>query len=96
MLQKPNKLDYTTVKSHQAISLFNCFRKVCVKLVADMLSEWCEIDHVLREDQMKSRRQENVIDIVARVIALVQEAWSEEKLESMLLIDVKGAFHHVS
>lgn len=57
MLQKPNKLDYTTVKLYRVISFFICLWKVCEKVVAVLLAEWWEINHVLHNGQMRSRRQ---------------------------------------
>lgn len=47
MLRKPNKLDHMMVKSYRVIRLFNYFMKVCERIVADLLTEWCEIKHVL-------------------------------------------------
>lgn len=61
-----------------------------------MLLEWCEIGHVLHRGQMRYRRQRTVIDPVARVISMVQEAWVEGKITGMLLIDVKRVFDNVS
>lgn len=73
-LRKPNKLDYTMVKLYYIISLLNCLRKMCEKVVADILSEWCEINYVLYEGQMGFRRQRSTIDTMARVISRMQEA----------------------
>lgn len=55
MLRKPNKMDHTTIKSYHVISLLNNLGKVCETVVADMLSEWFEVNHLLYEDQMGSR-----------------------------------------
>lgn len=74
MRRKANKLDYMTVKSYRVIGLLHYIRNVCEKEVADMLSEWCEINHVLHEGQIGTRRQTSVIDVVARGINCVQEA----------------------
>lgn len=45
---------------------------------------------------MRSQRQRRAIDPVARVTQQIQMAWADGKLADMLLMDVKGAFHHVS
>lgn len=74
MLRKPNKLDYTTVKCYEAISLLNYLKKVYEKVVADMLNDWCKINHVLNVSQMKSKRQRSTIYAAAMVISLMQEA----------------------
>lgn len=49
MLYKSNKLDFTTVNAYKVISLVNSLGKVCEKVVADMLVELFEINHVLHE-----------------------------------------------
>lgn len=74
MLQKPNKLGYTTVTSYRVIRFLNYLGNVWEKIVTDMFSEWCEMNHVLHEGQMRSRKQRSAIDAVARVVIRVQEA----------------------
>lgn len=56
MLWKLNTIDYTVVKSYRVIRLFICLGKVCQKVVADILADWWEVHHILREGQMRSRR----------------------------------------
>lgn len=85
-----------TIKSYQVLSLLNCLEKVCWNVVADMLSEWCKVNHVLYKGQMGSRRQRSNIGPIARVISLEQEASEEGRLVAMILIYVKGAFNQVS
>lgn len=52
MLPKLNKLVYLTVKSYGVIRLLNCLGMACEKVGANMLAEWCEINHLLYESQM--------------------------------------------
>lgn len=61
-----------------------------------MLSEWCEVNNILHDAQMGSRRQRSAIDGIPCMVDRVQKAWAEGKLAVMLLIDVKGALDHVS
>lgn len=96
MLHKTNKVDYTVVKSHRVISLYNCLEKVCKKVAAEMLADWCEVHHILHEGQMRLRRQQSIIDTVVQVMLWVQEARAEGRLAGMLLMDVKGSFNYVS
>lgn len=96
MLSKLNKLDYTTIKSYPLINLLNFIGKVYKKVMADMLAKWREINHVLHEGQMGSRRERIIIEDMAKVFNRVQEARVDEILAGMLLKDVKGAFDHVS
>lgn len=96
MLSKPNRIDYIVGKSYQVISLPNRLGKVCEKVVAEMLADWCEVHHILHVGEMRSRRQRSTIETVAKVIQLVQETWAEGKLAEMLFMDVKEAFDYVS
>lgn len=74
MLRKLNKLNYTTVKSYCVIGLLNFLGKVCEKEIADMLSEWCKVNHILHKGQMSSRHKRSAIDAIFRVVSRVQEA----------------------
>lgn len=40
MLLKSNKVDNTSVKSYQVISIFNYLGKVCKKIATDKLADW--------------------------------------------------------
>lgn len=42
LMQKPNKRDRILAKSYRVISLLNCLGKVVERLVAEMLSQFCE------------------------------------------------------
>lgn len=64
--------------------------------MANILLEWCEIDYVLHEGKIESRRMRRAIDVMARVISWVQDTWTEGKIAGMQLMDVKGAFDYVS
>lgn len=96
LLRKPNKIDHSQVKSYRVISLLNCLGKVAEKVVADLLSEWCESSGKLHQGQMGSRKQRSCIDAVARVMNKVEEIWRRGNIAALLLMDVKGAFDHVS
>lgn len=65
MLQKPNRINYTLVKSYQVITLLYCLGKVCKKVAAEILAYWCEVHHILHESQRELRRQQSAIDAVA-------------------------------
>lgn len=45
---------------------------------------------------MRSRRQRSSIDVIARVVDRVHRAWVEGRMAGLLIIDVKGAFGHLS
>lgn len=55
MLRKSNKPDYTTLMSYSVIGVLNCLGKVCETVVVDILSEWCEVNHILHNGKIGSR-----------------------------------------
>lgn len=54
MLQKPNKIDYTVVKSDRVISFVNCLGKVYKRVAANILIDSGEVHHILCEGQIGS------------------------------------------
>lgn len=96
LLRKPNKVDYTQVKSYRIISLLNSLGKVTEKVVAELISASLELNGALHQGQMGCRKQRSCIDAVARVMSRVEEAWGRGNIAALLLMDVKGAFDHVS
>lgn len=96
LLRKPNKLDYTQVKSYRIISLLNCLGKVAEKVVAELITDWCELSGSLHQGQMGCRKQRSCIDAVARVMTKTEKAWEKGNIAALLLMGVKGAFDHVN
>ena len=96
LMEKPNKRDRTLVKSYRVISLLNCLGKVVEKLVAEMLSQSCETKGSLHQGQMGGRKHRSAIDAAALMIHKVHEIWEDKQIAGALLMDVKGAFDHVS
>ena len=56
LLEKVGKRDWSLVKSHRVISLLNCLGKVVEKVVAGLLSEYCETFSKLHPGQMGARK----------------------------------------
>ena len=96
LMEKPNKRDRTLVKSYRVISLLNCLGKVVEKLVAGQRSEFCEARGKLHKGQMGGRKQRSAIEAAALMIHKVHEMWENQPVAGALLMDVKGAFDHVS
>lgn len=67
MLGKPNKLNYTTIKTYRVISFLHCLSTNWEKVVADLLAENCEVNDVLHKAQMRSRKWSNMLDTMIRV-----------------------------
>jgi hypothetical protein len=56
LLRKPNKPDYSQVKSYRVISLLNCLGKVVEKIAAEAISDHCEATGALHPGQIGSRK----------------------------------------
>ena len=66
------------------------------KFVAEQLSQFCEAKEKLHKGQMGGRKNRSAIDTVALVIHKVYKTWEAKQIAGTLLMDVKGAFDHVS
>src|SRR5438876_9192933 len=95
ILKKPNK-KATIPKSYRVVSLLNCLKKVAEKIVAARLSHTAEISDLLYTDQIESRRQKSVIDAVLSLVHDIQLAKHEKKEISVLFMNIKRAYDHVS
>ena len=95
ILKKPNR-KATISKSYRVVSLLNCLRKVAEKIVAARLSHTAEISDLLYTDQIEDRRQKSVIDAVLSLVHDIQLAKHEKKAISVLFMNIKKAYDHVS
>jgi hypothetical protein len=96
VLRKPGKPDYSKVKAYRVIALLNCIGKVAEKVVASKLSDIVEHRDLLHAGQFGSRKGRSAVDAVAVLMNRAQEAWKRKEIAGVLLMDVKGAFDHVS
>jgi ribonuclease HI len=95
ILKKPNR-KASLPKSYRVISLLNCLGKIAEKIVATRLGYLATTTDIVNFDQMGSRRQISAIDAVMSLVHDIQLAKSEGKVTSVLFMDVKGAYDHVS
>ena len=78
------------------ITLLNCLSKVSEKIMATRLFYWAETINLLYSEQMSGRKQRSAIDAAMCLTHDIQLANNNNKVLSALLLDVKGAFDHVS
>src|SRR5438046_6884254 len=95
ILKKPNR-KATISKSYRVVSLLNCLRKVAEKIVAVRLFHTAEISDLLYTDQIEDRRQKSVINAVLSLVHDIQLAKHEKKAISVLFMNIKRAYDHVS
>jgi hypothetical protein len=96
ILKKGNKPDYTAPKAYRVIVLLNCLGKVSEKIIAKRLSYLSEANQLLHMQQMGGRRQRTAIDAAMALTHDIQCAKNVKRITSVLFLDVKGAFDHVS
>ena len=96
ILKKQGKPDYSLPKAYRIITLLNCLGKVAEKIMATRLSYLSQISDLLDTDQTGGRKQRSAIDAVMALTHDIELAWNQKDTLSCLLLDVKGAFDHVS
>ena len=95
ILKKPNR-DASLPKSYRVISLLNCLGKISKKIIARRLTYLANISNIVYFDQMGSRKQISAIDAVMSLVHDIQLAKHNNEDTSVLFMDVKGAYDHVS
>lgn len=95
VLKKPNR-NATIPKGYRIISLLNCMGKIAEKIIATRLSYLAATDNLLYKDQLGGRKQYSAIDAVMSLVHDIQLKKHEKLKTSIVFIDVKGAFDHVS
>jgi hypothetical protein len=70
--------------------------KVAEKIIATRLSYLAESTDLLDSDQMGGRRQKSAIDAVLSFVHDIQLAKHEKQVTSVLFMDIKEVFDHVS
>jgi hypothetical protein len=96
VIPKPGKDDYSLARSHRVISLLCCLGKVIERVVTGRLVRAAETGSWLHEGQFGSRNGRAAVDAVAVLMDHAQSAWQQRQIVGVLLMDVKGAFDHVS
>ena len=95
MFKKPNR-NASLPKSYRIISLLNCLGKISEKIIARRLAFLANTLNIIHLDQMSSRKQISAIDAVMSLVHDIQLAKHENEDTSILFIDVKDAYDHVS
>jgi hypothetical protein len=96
VIPKPNKPDYGIAKSYTVITWLNCLGKVVEKVAANAIAGECERKRLLHDRQFGCSKSRTAIDAVGRLRKKVEQAWMRRKTVAVLLMDVKGAFPHVT
>jgi hypothetical protein len=96
ILKKPSKLDYSLPKAYRVISLLNCFGKISERILAKRLSYLAETSSLLYNSQIGGRLKKSAIDIGLLLANKVEQNHLKGYKTSVLFLDIKGAFDHIS
>ncbi len=103
ILRKPNKKNYSLLKSYRIISLLNYLNKIAEKIMTNRISFWSEATESLKNskalldfEQMRDRKNHSAVNAVMNLIHDIQLARANNNTVSCVLLDIKEAFDHVS
>ena len=94
-MKKPNK-KIIIPKSYKVILLLNYLGKVAEKIIATRLSFLAKLTDLLDPDQIDDKRQNSAINAVLSLVHNIQLAKHEKRVTSVLFMNIKRAFNHVS
>ena len=95
ILKKSNR-KASLSKFYRVISLLNSMTKTAEKIIASRLAYLANTTNIVNFDQMSSRKQISAIDAVMSLIHDIQLAKNENKITSVLFMNVKEVYDHVS
>jgi ribonuclease HI len=95
-LRKPGKDDYTQPKSYRPIALLNTIGKALEAIAANRLAYLADTHHLLPSRHTGGRKLVSTDHAIHLLLQRIHEAWADEKVASLLLLDVSGAFDNVS
>jgi exonuclease III len=98
VLRKPQKGDYTRLKSYRPIALLNTIGKLLEKVVAIRITDLAEEHNILPETQMGGRAKRSTLTALELITEQVKTLWhyGNNKAASLLSLDISGAFDNVS
>ena len=108
ILRKPNKSDYSNPKAYRIITLLKCLGKISEKIIANRLAYYASLVDIksqqsnelkfdlLDSDQMGGRKFRSAVNAVMNLTHNIQYTFNKKKVTLCLLLNVKGAFNHVS
>ena len=95
-LWKPDKDDYSLVKSYRPIALLNTIGKVLESILASRISYLTETFHLLPYTHIRGQKSVFIKHVIYYLVERIYSAWNSNKIPSALFLDVTGAFNNVS
>ena len=92
VLRKPGKPNYEIPKAHRPIALISTMAKVLTAIVAENLSKVVEQHQLIPKTHFGGRPGRSTTDAVHYLVDKVCTAWRNNRVASVLFLDVEGAF----
>jgi ribonuclease HI/endonuclease/exonuclease/phosphatase family metal-dependent hydrolase len=92
VLRKPGKPNYEVPKAYRPIALLPTLAKILTSMVAENISKLVETHHLLPKTHFGGRPGRTTTDAVHYLVDKIKTAWREDKVVSVLFLDVEGAF----
>lgn len=96
VLRKPGKDDYSDPKAYRPIALLSTIGKVLEAIIATRLSQLAETLNLLPDNHYGGRRGRSTEMAIHAMLETIYAAWEKGLVASLLLMDVTGAYDHVS
>ena len=95
MLPKPGKRDITIPKSWRPISLLSCLGKGLERLIVRRMSRLVVQKALLHPTQFGALLRRSATDLTSYLTHDIERTFSEDKVASLLTLDISGAFNVV-
>jgi ribonuclease HI/exonuclease III len=96
VIPKPGKTTYKEPKSYRPIALMNTIGKIMDSIVARRLQYYAEKYQLLPRNHTGGRKATSCEHALHLLVERIHAAWRTNKVASLLMLDVTGAFDNVS
>ncbi|KAJ5159355.1 reverse transcriptase [Penicillium coprophilum] len=96
VLRKAGKRDYQLAKSYRPVALLNTLGKFLEAVIARRISYAVETEGLLPDTHLGGRKGISVDHAIQGIIGRIRRAWGHNKVASILMLDVSGAYDNVS
>lgn len=96
VLRKPGKDDYTQPKSYRPIALLSTLGKAMEAVIANRLAYLADTYQLLPRRHTGGRKLASTEHAIHLLLQRIHQAWAEDKVATLLLLDVSGAYDNVS
>ena len=96
VISKPNKDDYTNVRSYRIISLTSSLQKLLEKLLSWYIESDIGLSNLTSDNQHGFKRNFSTDSAIHKITRKIEDALSEGHQALGLFLDIEGAFDNIS